>query len=110
MLLTHGCDLDNDTRNRSVALIRPLGAVAPEHQEIIRQNRNLSYFYLPQSNEFPESYVDFRRVTSLPPPIVDQSKRIVGLTTTAVQAMQLQFFRSLTRLEPRMEELTSLAE
>src|ERR1700724_925046 len=63
MILTHGCEMDKDLKHRQVALIRPLSAVPPEGQEIIRAHKNFSSCYLPAyGGIMGESYVDFRRI------------------------------------------------
>src|SRR3954465_16074635 len=47
ILLTHCCEIDKDPKYRLVALVRPLAGIAPDDRQIIRQNQNYSYFYLP---------------------------------------------------------------
>lgn len=110
MILTHGCEIDKDERHRTVALIRPLSGVPSEGQEIIKANQKLSYYYLPAYGEIlGESYVDFRRITTLHPDFLKNTERIVSLTDDAVKVLQLQFFRYLTRREITPEVLDQLS-
>jgi hypothetical protein len=108
LLLTYDCEIDNDKKHRLVALIRPLPKDwDQESRTILRDGRNYSYFYLPPGDgPLAESYVDFRRICTLSPLWVDSAKRLASLTTTARQAMLLQFFRFLSRvdLDPRIFE------
>lgn len=108
MILSHGCEIDKDFKHRTVALIRPLINVQ-EGQEIIRANNNLSYCYLPAYGKIMgESYVDFRRITTLHPDFLQNSERIVSLTDNAVKSIQMQFFRYLTRRDVSPEALDHL--
>jgi hypothetical protein len=101
MLLSHGCEIDKDKKHRLIVLIRPVPANMPEQDRtVIREARNYSYFYLP-AGEGPltESYVDFRRIGTVAPQWVDSATRLASLTEVARQAMLLQFFRFLSRVE-----------
>jgi|SRR6266567_3648060 len=109
MVLSHGCEIDKDPRYRMIALIRPLSVAPPEGQEIIRANNNLSSCYLPAYDEIMgESYVDFRRITTLHPDFLRDAERIVSLTDDAVKYVQAQFFRYFTRLDVRPDALDQL--
>jgi len=109
MVLSHGCEIDKDSKHRMVALIRPLSGVPPEGLEIIRSHNNLSACYLPAYGEIMgESYVDFRRITTLHPDFLKNSERIASLTDEAVKYVQTQFFRFVTRLDVSPEALDRL--
>lgn len=101
MLLTHDCEIDKDSKHRTIVLIRPLSASMPApDRTIIQQNRRFPFFYLPSGGDrLPESYVDFRRVCTVSPLSVDSAVRLASLTEAAKQAMLLQFLRFLTRVE-----------
>jgi hypothetical protein len=101
MLLTHNCEIDKDKKHRTVAMIRPLPENMPnKDREIIRANKRFPFFYLPAGgDQLPESYVDFRRLCTVSPQWVDAATRLASLTPVAGQAMLLQFFRFLTRVE-----------
>ena len=66
-------------------------------QEIIRQNRNFSFFYLPATDSLPELFVDFRRITSLAPEFIPHPKRVAALGAESIKAFQMQFFLFITR-------------
>lgn len=109
MVLSHGCEVDKDPKHRMVALIRPLRGVPSEGQEIIRAHLNFSACYLPAYSEIiGESYVDFRRITTLHPDFLESSERIASLTDEAVKYIQTQFFRFLTRRDVSPEALDQL--
>jgi hypothetical protein len=101
MLLTHDCEIDKDKKHRIVALIRPLPADMPaQERDTIQQNRRFPFFYLPIGGDrLPESYVDFRRICTVAPQWVDTATRLASLDPLARQAMLLQFFRFLARVE-----------
>ena len=101
MLLTYDCEIDKDRKHRTVALIRPLSARMPaQDRATIHENRRFAFFYLPAGGELlPECYVDFRRICTVSPQWVDSATRLASLTAIARQAMLLQFFRFLTRVE-----------
>lgn len=98
ILLTHGCDIDNDLKHRLVALVRPLAPVAPEVQAVIRENRNFSFMHLPAdaSRNIDESYIDFRRITCITPELLQQGTRLASLSDPGVQAIHERLFRFLT--------------
>lgn len=101
MLLTHDCEIDKDKKHRAVALIRPLPANMPvQDRATIQENRRFAFFHLPSEGDLlPESYVDFRRNCTVSPQSVDSATRLASLTVHAREAMLLQFFRFLTRVE-----------
>jgi len=100
MILSHGCEIDNDPKNRLIALIRPITAAHAADWDNIRGNKNSAFFHLAAYGDMPESYVDLRRITCVAPYYLDHMKRIASLTETAVAAFQMQFFLYLTRREP----------
>jgi hypothetical protein len=101
MLLTHDCEIDKDKKHRAVVLIRPLPASMPaQDRGVIQQNRRFPFFYLPVGgDQLPESYADFRRICTVAPEWVDSATRLASLTAAARQAMLLQLFRFLARVE-----------
>ncbi len=103
VVLSHGCEIDKDQKNRLVALVRPLDVVPnQEHQQTIRGNRNFSFFYLP---DYPmrmgESYVDFRRLSTVHPTFVNPLMRVASLTERAADALLAQLFLFFTRRDLR---------
>jgi hypothetical protein len=101
MLLTHDCEVDKDKKHRTVALIRLLQTNMPAGDSAtIRANRRFPFFHLPAGgDQLPESYVDFRRICTVSPQWVDSATRLASLTAAARQAMLLQLFRFLARVE-----------
>ena len=72
MVLTYDCEIDKDKKHRHLALIRPLGPLPAQDQQTIRERRNVSYCYLPAYPDiFEESYVDFRRMTTVRPDFLE---------------------------------------
>jgi len=111
ILLSHNCELDKDNKHRLVALIRPLSGVQEKDRETIKEGRNFSYLYLPAYGDLlSESYVDFRRITTVAPEFLKDARRIVCLTETALAYLYTQFFRYLTRRDLNPEVLNKLAE
>jgi hypothetical protein len=106
MILTHGCEMDKDSKHRQVALIRPLDLVQPEYKGFIRENKNFSYCYLPAYGEIMgESYVDFRRVTTVHPDLLKDLERIASLTDEAANAVQTLLIRFTTRRDIELDAL-----
>jgi hypothetical protein len=101
MLLTYDCEIDKDKKHRTVVLVRRIPSNMPEtDRSTIRENRKYAFFYLPAGGDLlPESYVDFRRICTVSPQWVDSAVRLASLTQPARQAMLLQLFRFLTRVE-----------
>jgi hypothetical protein len=104
IVLNHDCEIENEHEHRQLALIRPLEAVEnEEHRELIVGNRNFSFFYLPADTSLglPDSYVDFRRITSLAPAFLATGRPLTSLTEIAVKAFQSQLFRFWTHRDPQ---------
>jgi hypothetical protein len=101
MLLTHGCEIDKDKKHRLVALIRPMPREwDEENRKLVKDGRDFSFFYLPPGEgQLVERYVDFRRICTITPLWVDSMTRLASLTEEARNAMLLQFFRFLARVE-----------
>jgi len=98
IVLTHGCEIDKDEKHRLVALIRPLVKVKEQDQQTIRENKNRRFFYLEKYQDvLPESYVDFRRLSTVDPKLINMSERITSLDEKTVLALQAQFIRFITR-------------
>jgi hypothetical protein len=57
MLLTYDCEIDKDTKHRTVDLIRPVPTNMPvPDRTTIQQNKRFSFFYLPAGGDpLPES-------------------------------------------------------
>lgn len=100
IVLTYDCDIDNEQKHRLIALIRPLTGVGPDYQQIVRDNLNYNFWYLPAiEDKIPESYVDFRRITTVAPQFLEHMDRIASLTSSGIKSMQTQLILSLTHRE-----------
>lgn len=113
MLLTHGCEIDN-TRKAclSVALIRPLRHVPPEHREAIVSGRNVRYLPLPENDSppFEESYIDFSRVTNLRPDALPLDRRILSASPDLLKALYVGVTRYITRYDIAPATLEQLVD
>jgi hypothetical protein len=107
ILLTYDCEIDHDEDHRMVALVRPLTGLPAPSQDVIRNNQNFIFFYLPGHADFGEGYVDFRRVTCLTPSFLDDATRIASLSSDALMALQRQLLLYLTRRELSPEQADS---
>jgi len=111
ILLTHDCDLINDAKNRVIGLVRRLDPDFPDKdKENVRNDRDANYFYLPAYQDMAESFVDFRRITNLPPGYAETTtvRRLASLTPDAAKSLQLQLFFFLTRRKPSKEQMDAL--
>ncbi len=101
ILLTRDCEIDKDPNHRLVALVRPLARIAPADRDIVRENRNFSYFYLPADEDrgLIEAYVDFRRITCVAPELVAKGRRLASLTEESAKALMGGLFQFLTHRE-----------
>lgn len=102
ILLTHGCEIDKDSKHRLVALVRPLTSIPPESRRIIEENRNFSYFHLPpdEARDIEPAYVDFRRITCIAPELVEKGKRLASLGEESARGLMNQLIAYLTRRDP----------
>lgn len=101
IVLTYGCEIDNDRKHCHIALIRPLRFVQPDEQKnVVRENRNFAFFHLPaHEDNFEESYVDLRRISTVHPDFVRHAEKVTSLADDAVQRLLVQFFLYITGLE-----------
>jgi len=99
VLLTYDCEIDKPaTKHLTLALVRPLDPSMPKQsQQILRENRKLSIFFLPADGHFRESLVDFIRVSTVPKDLLKAAPRIACLSEEARQAMLFQFIRYFCR-------------
>ena len=109
MVISHDCEIDKDTKHRLIALIRPLDPLPAQDQQTIREHRNVSDCYLPAyPGIIGESYVDFRRMTTLHPTILQNTERVLSLTEEGLKYLQIQLIRFVTRLDISPEALDRL--
>ncbi len=77
-------------------------AIAAEaDRQNVREARNFAYFHLPEAIELGlgEAYLDFRRITTISPDLLHavRAPRRCSLTAAAVEILQFQFIRFVTR-------------
>lgn len=108
MVLTQGCEIDKtEDGPLQIAIIKPLDEIqGDEARDNVRGNYVYRYFYLPENQSMPESYVDFRRVSTIYGDLVDKLERITGLSPIAVEALREQFIDFVTRPEDVDEDLS----
>lgn len=108
IILSHSCEIDKDSKHRLIALVRPLQPIPAENQEIIRRNQDFSYFHLPACpGAFDESYVDFRRISSIHPDLINSNHRLASLNEEGLGALLVEFFLYITRSD--VHALSNLA-
>lgn len=100
MLISHECAIDKGTDPWTFAKIFPIDTVNDRMQQTIRTFRNFSSFHLPQFDQvFPESFADFRCVTTIGPKLAKSFQRVASLTEENRNAMRKQLIRYMTRVE-----------
>ena len=108
VILTHDCEIENpDSReHRLMAVVRPLLNLSPSDREIVRGNRHFGRMWLPawDAVELPESYVDFRRITTLRKDALPHDHRIASMTDVGRELLQKFTIRYLTEQERVLPE------
>jgi hypothetical protein len=101
LVLTYDCDLDNDPDHCLVALVRSFAGLSEANRELIRGNRNFSYYHLPadEAAGLEEAYADFRRISTLHPEALTLATRRASLSEGAVESLRTQLIRFFTRRE-----------
>lgn len=79
-------------------------------RELIRSGGNSRYFYLPAYNEvFPESYINFRRMSTVSPECLTADNRITSLSTETLHRLLMKMFLFFTGSTPeRINEVFGL--
>lgn len=100
VLLTHGCEVDKDKNHRVIALVRQFDGLNQDEQDNIRGNGKYACFHLPAlTGKLPESYVDFRRISTVGLGWLSLHSRPTALSEVARQRMLLAMFRFFARLQ-----------
>ncbi len=76
ILLSDDCEIDHDEDYRTVALIKPWDNLPEASQRRVSAGEHYCFFELPEQDEDPNwahSYVDFRRLTTVRPRVLDKS-------------------------------------
>lgn len=102
ILLTHGCEVDKDKNHRIIALVRQIegASLNAEEMNTIRTNGKYACFHLPAlDGKLPESYVDFRRISTVGLGWLSSHTRPTSLSEAARRKMLLAMFRFFARLQ-----------
>ena len=102
IVLSHDCEIDKDDRHRALAMVRPITEIQAEHRDGLRRGDQLSAFPLESQDEEPsmvESFVDFRRVTTVRPQLLAQSQRHASLAEEVRKALAEHYWNYLHRGE-----------
>jgi hypothetical protein len=112
IILTHDCEIDKDSKHRTIILVRQFGQMRENDAQIIREHKNRRFFYLPRwGNALEESYVDFRRVSCVDPRLVNLDQRVASLTDWGRKQFLMAYFMYITRAEPEgLEKLIGSRE
>jgi hypothetical protein len=100
VLLSHSCEVDKDRTHRVIAMIRPMDSLKDDEKETLRRNGKRACFYLPPlQGKLPESYIDFRRISTVGLEWLPSMKRPVSLSERARRKMLLALFLFFARLQ-----------
>ncbi|MGD0863754.1 MAG: hypothetical protein ABSA21_13535 [Candidatus Limnocylindrales bacterium] len=98
MVLSHDCEIENDPRTRTLAMIRPINHLDEASQRELfsggRQDRWFAVFPLVGQIDEPRierSFVDFRRLTTVHPDVLAASIRVASLSEELRSAVAERF-------------------
>lgn len=104
MLLTNDCEVENDSRARTVAMIRSANELAPEHSELLFSGSIDESFYsrFPLEAQLEEpvmerSFVDFMRLTTVHPQVLEECRRVASLPDELRNSLAIRFKEFLFR-------------
>lgn len=100
VMLTHDCEIDKDDRYRLMAMVRPIEGAPAEAIDEIRIGGRRRFFHLPAESEiydFPESYIDFRRLTAVRVPVLQLCPRVLSMSEHLRSSMREALITYLTR-------------
>lgn len=103
IVLTHDCEIENDDNrhHRLIALMRPFDdSLSEESKEIIAAGRHFGRLYLPAwpAAGLPESYIDFRRITTVLNKALPVKQRVASLSDEGRDLLQRSFIAFVTEL------------
>ena len=101
IVLSHDCEIEKDDNIRTLAMIRPMTDLGSEddRNDVIGW-KNYSAFPLDVQIEEPglePSFVDFRRITTMRPAVLESSKRHASVSDDLKKALAQRFFLYLNR-------------
>ena len=106
VVLSNGCEIDNDRNIRTLALVRPLSDISADHRDPIREGRSWAAFYLPPDAAWgvAESFIDLRRLTTVHPDVIERAHQRARLTSVFRASLAEQFWNFLFRQAPGPSE------
>lgn len=110
MVISHDCEIENDPNIRTLAMIRPLTDLHQAAQEALFSGREdqIQYPIFPLEAQTSEpqmerAFVDFRRLTTVRPAVLEASTRVASLSEELRAAIAERFRLFLFR---RVETMT----
>lgn len=108
ILITHDCEIENDDGARTMAMIRPASHLDEKSREAVFSGREDEGYYaifpLEAQDDAPKmerSFVDFRRLTTVLPAVLDSSTRVASASDELRRAIAQRFKEYLfRRIEP----------
>lgn len=108
MVISHDCEIENDPNARTLAMIRRLGELDEDAQRTLFSGREEDVRYASFPLEAQESeprmeraFVDFRRLTTVRPAVLEASRRIASasdeLRNAVARSYQQYLFRRLEK-------------
>jgi hypothetical protein len=105
MLMSHDCEIENDPNARILAMIRPIDHLDAKTQERlfsdnVEEEPIYTAFPLEAQMAQPKidrSFVDFRRITTVRPAVLEASNRIASLSEDLRKAIAERFWLYLFR-------------
>lgn len=108
MVLSHDCEIENDQNARILAMVRPASHLAEPHRSALFDGKvdqvQYAIFPLEAQDADPRverSFVDFRRLTTVRPEVLDASVRVASVSEELRRAVARAFWMYLFR---RVEE------
>jgi len=100
ILLSHDCEIEHEQKHRILGLIRPWDRLPVTSQVDVLGGAHYCFYHLWPSPErqFPESYVDFRRLTTVRPQVLREEDRIMSMTDDARNGLAEAFLRYVLRV------------
>ena len=104
MVISHDCEIENDPRTRTLAMIRPITELDEATQSKLFSGKDEDVVYaafpLEAQDEDPKmrrAFVDFRRLTTVRPAVLEASTRVASLSDELRKAVARRFWQYLFR-------------